>query len=320
MDEFELIAAHFAPLAGPGGLGLTDDAAVIAPPPGQDLVVTTDTLVAGVHFFADDPPADIARKLIRVNLSDLAAKGADPSGYLLAASWPSGVSEAYIAAFAAGLAADQAAFGLALLGGDTTRTGGPLTLTLTAVGTVPAGAMVRRSGAKAGDHLWVSGTIGDGGLGLQVARGGLADLANEDRGFLLDRYRVPQPRVAFGRTLPGIASASIDVSDGLVADAGHVAKASGVQLVLRIDRLPLSPAAFRAQGLSVRPVDLLGFGDDYELLLAVPPEREDALRAAGERSQTRLTRIGEVRAGTGVVVEGADGRAIPIERAGYRHF
>jgi hypothetical protein len=212
--EFELIARYFAPLAAaaPGALGLTDDAAWIRPAPGEELVVTTDALVEGVHFLGTDPPSLIARKALRVNLSDLAAKGAQPLAYLLDTVFSRGVSEEWIAAFAEGLAADQAEYGVALIGGDTTATPGPTMLAITALGTVPAGRMIRRSTAKPGDDVYVSGSIGDAALGLEVLRGGLADLPEAARAHLIGRYRLPQPRLGLGPRLWGLAHAAIDVS------------------------------------------------------------------------------------------------------------
>ena len=218
--EFSLIARHFRPLAGPGAMDLTDDAAVLTPPPGRQLVLTADAMVAGVHFLPDDPPDLVGRKLLRVNLSDLAAKGAVPLGYLMTVSTPRDTPEAWFAGFAAGLAQDQATYRVTLLGGDTTSTPGPISLSLTILGHVAPDTAVHRFGAQDGDEIWVTGTIGDGALGLAVARGRLID----PTGFLLSRYRLPQPRV--GIALAGIASAGMDVSDGLVQDLGHICRAS----------------------------------------------------------------------------------------------
>src|ERR1700677_233651 len=213
--EFALIGKYFRPLAGPGSLDLRDDAAVLTPPAGRDLVLTADAMVGGIHFLPDDPPDLIGRKLLRVNLSDLAAKGAIPLGYLITVSTPRDTLESWFAAFAAGLAKDQAEFGVGLMGGDTTSTPGPVSLSLTAIGYVTPGTMVLRSGASDGGGIWVTGTIGDGALGLAVATGRLAD----PTGFLLDRYRLPRPRV--GLAIGGVASAGMDVSRGLVPDPGH---------------------------------------------------------------------------------------------------
>src|SRR6185312_1665895 len=189
--EFSLIARHFRPLAGPGALDLRDDAAVLAPPAGRELVLTADAMVAGVHFLPNDPPDLVGRKLLRVNLSDLAAKGATPLGYLMTVSARRGTSDSWFAAFAAGLAEDQAEFGIGLLGGDTTSTPGPLSLSLTCIGHVAAGGMVRRAGGRPGDGIWVTGTIGAGALGLRAARGERPD----PDGALADRYRLPRPRL-----------------------------------------------------------------------------------------------------------------------------
>ena len=227
--EFSLIARHFRPLAGPGALDLSDDAALLTPPSGRQLVLTTDAMVAGVHFLPDDPPDLVGRKLLRVNLSDLAAKGAVPLNYLMTVSVPKDTPEAWYAGFAAGLARDQATYGVTLLGGDTTSTPGPISLSLTIIGHVAPGTAIHRFGAQAGDEIWVTGTIGDGALGLAAATGRLSDAT----GFLLDRYRLPQPRV--GLELAGIASAGMDVSDGLVQDLGHICRASALAADITVD-------------------------------------------------------------------------------------
>lgn len=309
--EFALIDRHFRPLAGPGSLDLGDDAAVFAPPAGRELVVAADAMVAGVHFLPDDPPDLIARKLLRTNLSDLAAMGAAPFGYLLTLSAPHGTSEAFFAAFAAGLAADQAEFGVVLLGGDTTSTPGPLSLSLTILGHVAPGQALRRNGARAGDSLWVSGTIGDGALGLLAARGEIAD----PDGFLLGRYRLPRPRLALGAAAVGLAHAAMDVSDGLVQDAGHLCRASGLACTIEAGAVPLSAPA-RATG---RLETCLTGGDDYELLFAVPPAAEAALQAAA--GEAGLTRIGRFHAGAPEVgVLGPDGTRLAFGRPGWSHF
>ncbi len=311
--EFSLIARHFRPLAGPGSLDLRDDAALLTPPPGKQLVLTVDAMVAGVHFFADDPPDQVGRKLLRVNLSDLAAKGATPLGYLMTVSAPRGTPDAWFAGFASGLAQDQAAFGCTLLGGDTTSTPGPMSLSLTILGTVTPGLSVHRFGASAGDGIWVTGTIGDGALGLQVALGKLAD----GSGFLLDRYRLPQPRVGFA--IGGIASAGMDISDGLVQDLGHLCRASNVAATIEAASVPMSEAARRA-GSEWLQTRLTG-GDDYELLLAVPPAHEPALHAAAAASGIPVARIGRCHAGPpSVVVEGQRGEALAFDKGGWSHF
>jgi thiamine-monophosphate kinase len=226
--EFELIGRLFAPLAvgAPGAFGLTDDAAVIVPPAGEELVVTTDALVEGVHFLRGDPASSIAKKSLRVNLSDLAAKGAKPISYLLALSLPDWPDLAWVEAFARGLGEDQHEFGISLIGGDTTRTPGPLTLAITALGSVPRGTMIRRAGAAVGDLVFVSGTIGDAGGGLAILKGDGASISAVARDALIARYREPSPRLSLG--LRGLASAALDVSDGLLADLGHIADMSKV--------------------------------------------------------------------------------------------
>ena len=324
VDEFDWIDQCLRPLAAdaPEALGLMDDAAVLPSRPGFDLVITKDAIVEGVHFLADDPPDLVARKLLRTNLSDLAAKGAEPYGYLLAIAWPASGGWARRRAFAEGLRQDQAAFGLRLFGGDTVSTAGPLAASATLLGWVPAGGMIRRGGARVGDIVLVSGTVGDGGLGLRAARGELSALSGPDRDWLADRYRLPRPRLGLREALRAHANAAADVSDGLIADAGHIAAASGVSLSLDLDRLPLSNAA-RAwlageSDLLAACLQLASAGDDYELVLTAPPAEVGALQAAGETAGIPLTAIGDVRAGAGVTVW-SEGRAVPVPRAGWRH-
>jgi thiamine-monophosphate kinase len=311
--EFALIARHFRPLAGPGALDLRDDAALLTPPSGRDLVLTVDAMVAGVHFLADDPPDLVGRKLLRVNLSDLAAKGAVPLGYLMTVSAPKDTPETWFAGFAAGLAQDQAIYGATLLGGDTTSTPGPISLSLTIIGHVAPGTAVHRFGAVAGDEIWVTGTIGDGALGLAVAQGRLTD----PTGFLLDRYRLPRPRV--GLMVCGIASAGMDVSDGLVQDLGHLCRASGLAAELVVEDVPLSEAG-RAAGPDWLATCLTG-GDDYELLLAVPPERSERLRHAARGAGIAVTRVGHFHSGPPeVMVRRASGEILALPKEGWSHF
>lgn len=252
--EDELIARYFAPLAGPGGLGLTDDAALVAVPDGHELVVTVDAIVAGVHFLPDDPPASVAVKALGVNLSDLAAKGADPIGFVMALALPEDWTENWLAAFAGGLGAVAERSGCALLGGDTVRAAGPLSISITAFGSVPAGRMVRRTTARAGDLIAVTGTIGDAALGLDLLTGAPAwgrGLDPADCAELVDRYRHPRPRLALAAPLREHASAAMDVSDGLVGDAAKMLRASGVTGTLDLDRIPLSRAARAALAAAV---------------------------------------------------------------------
>ena len=276
----------------------------------------------GVHFLPDDPPDLVARKLLRVNLSDLAAKGAEPYGYFLAVAWPNGAGRAARRRFAEGLRRDQAEFGLALMGGDTVSTPGPLTASVTVLGWVPTGSMIRRDGARAGDLVLVSGTIGDGGLGLRAVQGGVTGLVDNDLAWLADRYRSPQPRLGLGEVLRGFARASADVSDGLIADAGRIATASGLGLRIDLARLPVSPAAGR--WLVGRPDriaalrDLATAGDDYEIVCAVAPEQAAAFRIATQAIGLRFTEIGALTEAPGVRVF-HDRVEVQLDRLGYRH-
>jgi thiamine-monophosphate kinase len=309
-DEFSEIAALFRPLTGgaAGAFDLLDDAAVIPQRPGFDLVITKDAMVEGVHFPPGEAADLVARKLVRVNLSDLAAKAAEPFGCFLAVAWTPDHDAAARAAFARGLGEDLAAYGVNLLGGDTVRTPGPFTVSLTALGWVPEGRMVRRAGARPGDVLAVSGTVGDGGLGLGAVNGEVADAD----GFLAGRLRLPTPRLDLRGALRTQATAAADVSDGLVADAGHIAEASGVAMALDLDRLPLSPQArawLDAQtDRDAALVRLATGGDDYEVVATF----------AGE-PPPGFTVIGEVLQGSGVAVS-AGGRALGIDQGGWRHI
>jgi thiamine-monophosphate kinase len=321
--EFGIIADFFAPLAkdAPGAFGLTDDAAQLAVEPGQDLIVTTDALVAGVHFLADSDSASLARKALRVNLSDLAAMGALPRGYLLALALPEEADDTWLAGFAEGLATDQAEFDIALLGGDLVATPGPLTICLTALGEVSAGSALRRAGAIPGDAIYVSGTIGDGALGLKATRGGLGALSDAERAHLTDRYQLPRPRLALGRRLVGLARAALDVSDGLVADLGHVCEASACGADLEAERVPLSPAARTAVSDDPELLeDVLTGGDDYELLFTVAPEDEAGVTALARELALPLTRVGRITAAAGVRVIDADGELLDLGTGGYQHF
>lgn len=325
-DEFGLIAELFAPLAAgcPGALGLTDDAAFLAAEPGYDTVATMDTMVAGVHFLPDDPPDLIARKLVGVNLSDLAAKGAVPAYLMLSAAFPHGTTKSWLVAFARGLGEDVRRYGVALIGGDTVSTPGPLCLTLTALGRVEAGRGVRRSSARPGDLIWLSGSLGDGALGLKSIRGELQGLSPEQRDFLADRYRLPRPRTVLGPLLAGLASAGMDVSDGLVQDLGHLCRASDVRADIQADWAPLSDAATAALAAdqSLLALVLTG-GDDYELLFTAAPEATDEILKVARQAGTPVTRIGTIAArGTGntVTVVGREGRVLDLGQTGWRHF
>ncbi|UFN50755.1 thiamine-phosphate kinase [Roseomonas sp. OT10] len=316
--EFQRIARHFAPLAGEGALGLADDAALLDPPPGRVLVLAADAVVEGVHYLPDDPPDTVSRKLLRTNLSDLAAMGAEPLAYLLTTAWTRGTGEATVAAFAAGLAEDQRRFGLSVLGGDTVSTAGPATHSLTILGTVPPGQALRRAGARPGDALWVSGSIGDGALGLAVLRG---EVPADAAGHLARRYRLPEPRLALGVALRGIARAAMDVSDGLVQDLGHLCRAGGCGAVLETARVPLSDPArgVVAEDAAWLP-RLLAGGDDYELLFAAAPEDSAAVEAAGRAAGVPVTRIGRFLAGPAeVTLHDSRGATWTLDRQGWSH-
>jgi thiamine-monophosphate kinase len=307
MDEFGIIATYFAPLAGEGAFGLKDDAALLPARPGQDLIITTDTVTEGVDFFAFDPSADIARKALRVNLSDLAAKGAVPAHYLLNLSLPHTITPDWLAGFADGLAQDQREFGISLLGGDTGATDGPLSIAVTAFGFVPQGRMIRRNGAKVGDAVYVTGTIGDSGGGLAIFKREKHSLNDADRDTLIARYRVPQPPVAFAEQLRAIAHASVDISDGLIADLGHIASASGVHIAVIGERVPLSAPLRTLWGDEVL-LRAVTAGDDYQIAFTAPP----GLRGP-------FSEIGVVEQGS-VATLLVRGKEFLIKKPGYRHF
>lgn len=323
--EFETIARYFAPLAAeaPGAAGLENDAAVFTVSEGREAVVTVDAMIAGVHFLEDDPPDLIARKLLRVNLSDLAAMGALALGYVMTTVFPKGVDAGWLERFVAGLAADQKIFGLPLLGGDTVSTPGPMALTLTALGEVEAGRGLVRSGARPGDLLYVSGTIGDGALGLLALTGKLPEVAEADRAALAGRYRLPRPRLALGRALVehALATAALDVSDGLLGDLGHITQTSGVGARVAAAAVPLSPAAERAlKADGSRLQTILTGGDDYELLFTVPAAREGDIAALADSLDVGLHRIGHIVEGAGITVLDSRGKTVPVRDSGWQHF
>ena len=320
LGEFARIARFFAPLALPGGLKLRDDVALIAGRSGEQYVLKTDAIVEGVHFFADDPPADIARKLLRVNLSDLAAKGAIPVGYLLTMALPKSRDDRWLAAFSRGLAADRRKYRIGLLGGDSVATRGPTMLSLAAIGRIAQGRAILRAGARRGDVVYVSGTLGDAALGLAAAKGQLPRISRVARRHLERRYRLPEPRLGLGRRLTGIAHAAADISDGLVADLGHVCTASGVGAIIETARLPLSAAARSViAGSSQRIRAALTHGDDYEIVFTAPPSAAGRVVAAARAAGVRVTAVGHIVAGRTVRVLDAKGRWLRLSRAGYRH-
>ena len=327
IGEDALIAEFLAPLTAgvPGAFGLRDDCASLTPPPGMDLVLKTDPVRAGVHFFADDDPADIAWKALSVNVSDLAAKGATPLVYMLAISFPEAPTREWVRAFCAGLRVAQDAFGCRLTGGDTDRAAGPLSIAVTAIGTLPTGTMVPRGGAKAGDGLYVSGTIGDSALGLALRSGSAAGaawrLSDAERQALIGRYLRPQPRLGLAEALRIYASASMDVSDGLAKDADRLLRASGAGGDLDVGLVPLSATARRLvaehESLLAR---LITAGDDYEVLCAVPQNAEGAFVREASRAHVPVTCIGRVGDGHGARFLGLDGARLTLDNPGWTHF
>lgn len=307
MAEREFIARSLAPLAStPAARGLADDAAVWTPPLGRDLVFTHDVLAAGIHYLPDDPPSDVAWKLLAVNLSDLAAMAASPAGVLLGLGLSAAGDTAWRDAFAAGLGRALEQFGVALWGGDTVTGLERAVLGLTAIGWVEPGRALSRSGAQPGDALWVSGTIGDAGLGLAVAKG---EAPFDKR--LLNRFRRPTPRLALGQALGGVATAGMDVSDGLLIDADRLAQASGVGLAIALEAVPLGVPAAGLHTLMAR----VTAGDDYELLFTVPADLDVAALAG----KTPVTRIGQVMAGAGLTLT-YGGEPVPLPaRLGWEH-
>jgi thiamine-monophosphate kinase len=325
-SEESIIQGHFAPLAAgyPGAFGLRDDAAAIAPPLGHDLVVTVDAIAAGVHFFTGDAPAGVGWKALAINVSDLAAKGAEPNAYVMSIAFPEAPDSAWLADFADGLGQAQRTFGMHLIGGDTDRRPGPMSVTITAFGFVPAGAMVRRSTAKLGDRIFVSGTLGDSALGLKLRSNDAATaswgLSTAHQSHLLARYLRPEPRIGLTSALRAHASAAMDISDGLIKDLGRMTKASGLGAMIHANRLPLSVAAAIVPASASRLNYLVSGGDDYEILATVAPSNAGAFQSAARRAGIAVTDIGEIVAGSSVALVGEDGHPIPIGQTGYDHF
>ena len=317
--EFDFIRTRLAPLTRghPAALDLRDDAAILTPREGQQIVLASDMLIAGVHFLKTDAPEIAAERAVRSNLSDLAAMGAAPLGYLSSIGWSRDTPPQWRERFVDGLAAAQDAFGLSLLGGDTTSGPGPFSISLTLIGEVPNGTAILRSGARPGEDVWVSGTIGDAFLGLEIACG-----EGTGEPDLLARYQRPQPRLELGLALRGFASACIDISDGLVADAGHLARASGVGIELEAGDIPISAAARGRMSQAGEPglVRLVTGGDDYELLFCSSVDKRDAVSAISARLGLPLVRIGRTQKTPGVSLLDAEGRPINTGAGGFTHF
>ncbi len=324
--EDRLIARYFKPLAThPAAFGLVDDAAALTPPPGYDLVLKTDAIIGGIHFFPDDPPGAVARKALRVNLSDIAAKGAGPLGFLLSIGLPKAVDEAWLAAFAAGLGDDVTRFACPLLGGDTVRSPDAVMVSVAVIGTLPHGTMVKRSTAQVGDRVVVTGTIGDAALGLHLRKDAEAAtrwrLSAEERAHLAQRYLVPEPRNALAEAVRAHASAAMDVSDGLVGDLSKLCRASRVSAEIDAARVPLSPAARTA--LSVERglmAPILTGGDDYEIIATIPPAKLDAMRSAASRAGVALAEIGSIVAGEGAPQFLLHNEPLKFTQRSFSHF
>jgi thiamine-monophosphate kinase len=319
IDLFRPLAKH------PGAFGLIDDCAAVTPPLGHDLVLKADAIVGSVHFFTDDPAEDVARKALRVNLSDLAAKGARPLGFLLSLALPKDLGIEWVARFAKGLGDDADLYGCPLLGGDTVSTPGPVTIAITVFGSVPARTMVERGGAKAGDHVVVSGTIGDAALGVCLCRDkGLAKrwgLSEAQAQYLVDRYRLPQPRNALAEAVRRHATGGMDISDGLVGDLDKMCRASGVAATIDSGKVPLSDAARAALAADPALIEpILTGGDDYEVLATVDDAKLATLLQAASASGVILTEIGRIEPGAVARVLGAEGKVLSFKQDSYSHF
>ncbi len=315
LGEFELIERFFTRPARRAVLGVGDDCALLASQPGMHWCVSSDMLVEGRHFLGTVAPQRLGHKALAVNLSDLAACGAEPLAFMLALALPR-ADEVFLQGFAEGLWALADRHGIELVGGDTTA--GPLNICITVIGQVPAGQALLRSGARAGDELWVSGTLGDARAALEAFRGTL-DLDGDAFTRLRRAMEQPEPRVALGRRLRGIASSAIDVSDGLLGDLGHVLRRSGVGARLNLDALPRS-AQLAALPAAVQQECLLHGGDDYELLFTAAPARREAVLAAAREAGVEVSCIGRIEAGPALVVTDGRGQALAVERGGFDHF
>lgn len=326
--EFELISRILAPLTSgyPGSFNLTDDAAVLAIKEGREVVVTSDTVIEGVHFLPEDPPDRVGAKVLAVNLSDLAAMGAKPYAYTLAAAFSSGITRFWIERFAAGLKEFQQLHQIHLIGGDTVSTPGPLTLTVTAFGLVETGKSIRRSTANIGDILYVTGNIGDAALGLQLAKNQIScDLPSNARTFLIERYQIPTPRINVGRSLHKYATSAIDISDGLIADIQHIAKQSNRRIIIHAPQLPVSAASRQLVEANPELMNfILGGGDDYELAFTAPPNAQSAISKLSVKTGVKITAIGDIlemnKSLSRLEIKGLKNDFIDVSYSGYTHF
>ncbi|MEZ5648251.1 MAG: thiamine-phosphate kinase [Alphaproteobacteria bacterium] len=320
--EFSRISRYFAPLAHlSGAAGLLDDAAILDIPSDQDLIVTNDSVVAGIHYRGDEPANRVAQKLMRRNLSDLAAMGASPHAYNLSFAIPAETPESWIAGFAQGLGEDQRTYGLSLIGGDSLAVPCVSVLGMTMFGVVPKGRIISRKGAMAGDNIYCSGTIGDGFLGLKASRGEFSELSNVQRETLITRYELPLPRLSLGIALRGIATAMIDISDGFMADLNHICRVSGVGAHIETARIPFSsPAKEILQHTPSLLSDILTGGDDYELLFAAPPSMQDRITVIAKELSLSITYVGRMRAEQKIQVVDPNHQPLSLKQRGYTHF
>jgi thiamine-monophosphate kinase len=315
-SEFELIARHFTKPAANAVLGVGDDCALVDVTNGMDLAVSTDTMVSGTHFFPDVDPENLGHKTLAVNLSDIAAMGAMPYWAMLALTLPS-VDHPWLAAFAKGFFDLAAEYNVSLIGGDTTH--GPLTITVTIMGQVPTGAALRRNGAKAGNDIWVSGNVGDAALAVAHRHGKLV-LSERDYREAVMRLYEPTPRVALGQALRGMATSAIDISDGLIADLGHICRLSGVGATVELGSIPVSEIGARHFNDDAGITAIVAGGDDYELCFTAPANARESIEELTDVLGVPLTRIGQVKRGKGVSLLGADGKPVKIDGRGYDHF
>ena len=324
MDEFELIKTYFRPLAEniPSSLSLVDDAAILCAEPGSELVVTNDISIAGVHFFEDDPADLIARKCMRVNLSDLAAMGAKPLTYLMAVALTKPANPNWLELFSNGLLNDQIRYGLGLSGGDTVATPGPLSISITMFGKIDEGKALKRTNAKVGDDIWVSGTVGDAAVALKIRLGEIYLTNQKAKKHLLKRLNLPEPRIALGSSLIGIANSATDISDGLVADLNNICEASGVGAIIQDKRIPLSKWIV-SQILETKQLDLpdiISGGGDYELVFTAPPRYGNEIQHLYKKLELRISKVGTIVNDDSVRLIDEDGQDIPLCTKGFRHF
>jgi thiamine-monophosphate kinase len=321
LDELSIIDRYFRPLAGEGAFALRDDAGRIVVPDGQELVVTTDMIASRVHFLPGDPPDTIARKALRVNLSDLAGKGAQPLAYLVSLGLASTTDEEWLGRFAEGLRKDQGTFGIGLLGGDTIDVADGPVISITAFGVVAAGRMVHRFGGRPSDALYVSGTIGAGAIGLALLKGEKTweGLSADLRAKMIQRFRVPEPRLQLAPALVEHASAAMDISDGLVGDCDKLARASGCSAEINAERVPLPAGIIGGPANPSMLARLITAGDDYEILAAIPPDQESAFRKAAESAGVPVMRVGELTAGSGPTRVLLNGDEMQLEKRSWVH-